>query len=236
MNRLSGWIGVVLCLFLLGPGCASRRTVTDAENQGRIVEAQALIERAAASVTAMRADSAAFDQSLDQAVAVLVFPRYFRAGYFLSASGARGVLLARDQAGFWSAPAFYSLGRVGGGIQIGVEYGALVYVILDASLLESMAQDRWQLDAQASVVAITTDERNQVSGLTDQDQALLFTDMAGLYAGVSLEGAYVDFLDQITGAYHKDSSLTPTDIVLGGRGRRDGVEALVEVLLAPPGS
>ena len=233
MKRLTRGLCVVVCLLVFGTGCATRQTVTDAQSQKRNAEAQELIDRAAASVTTLRAESPAFDQCLDKAVAVLVFPRYFRAGYFLSASGARGVFLARDQAGFWSAPAFYSLGRVGGGIQIGVEYGTLVYVIFDESLIQDVAQDRWQLDAQASVVAITTDERNQVSGLTDQDQALLFTDMAGLYAGVSLEGAYVDFHDQINGSYHQDNSLTPTDIVLGGRGRHDGADTLVEALLTP---
>lgn len=225
-------IRAVLFILLLAmlSGCASKSTSVDGHGATQTA-AEKLVVRAADSIQTMRAESDWMDTALEDAEAVLIFPGYFRIGYLASAGGAKGVLMVRDKAGFWSGPAFYSMGQLGGGLQIGVEYGSIVYVIHDPELIADVAQSRWQLDAQASVVAISTDRRHQATEMTENLGAVLFTDMDGLFAGVSLDGAYVDTWDAGMAEFH-GTGVTVEDALQGGAVDKDETQELLEALLS----
>lgn len=211
------------------PSTASMVTMAGSPQWSRV---NTLVIDAAEAVMTMRAESEWFDKAVEDAEAVLVFPNYFRLAYLGSVGGARGLLMVRDEAGFWTGPAFYSLGEVGGGLQIGLEYGAMVYVINDPYLVPEVAKARWQLDAEATVVVLATDRRHQTTELTEDNKALLFTDMDGLFAGAVLDGAFVDVWQAANTAFH-GSALSGEDILLSGKGKKNGAELLSEALYAP---
>ena len=221
---------VVIALLLMAGCAASNPANTAAPAPKAATDAERPVERAAVSIREMRTQSEWMDDAIEDAEAVLVFPRYVRIGYFGSVAGAKGVLMVRDKAGFWSGPAFYSLGQLGGGLQIGLEYGSIVYVIRDASLIPDLAQPRWQLDALASVAVITTERGHVVTDMTENLRAVLFTDMDGLFAGVSLDGAYVDLWQTGMEEYHGDG-VSGEDVLLAGEGRQGEAQSLVEALL-----
>jgi len=57
---------------------------------------------------------------LKDAKGVLIYPQVLKAGFIFGGSGGTGVLLSRDgKTGEWSNPAFYTMGSVSFGLQIG---------------------------------------------------------------------------------------------------------------------
>src|SRR5258706_10099206 len=72
-----------------------------------------------------------FRDHVPDAKGVLILPRLLKGGFIFGGSGGSGVLLARDaQTGTWSYPAFYTIGSLTVGPQIGGEAAEIVLLIL----------------------------------------------------------------------------------------------------------
>src|SRR3712207_7707063 len=86
---------------------------------------QALVDRATLAVQEMFLEGG--DRIRDatallrRARATVICPRLFRAGFIFGGEGGDCLLMARDGAGSWSAPAFYTLGGGSVGFQVGVQ-------------------------------------------------------------------------------------------------------------------
>ena len=96
-------------------------------------EQQALIDKANASVERFAADPdmAWFRDNLDEAEGLMIIPTSLKGGFIIGGSGGSGVMLARQHASSeWSYPAFYTMGSVTFGLQIGGEVQEIVLVIM----------------------------------------------------------------------------------------------------------
>ncbi len=70
-------------------------------------------------------------QASIHAEGVLIFPQVIKGGFIFGASGGTGVFLARDEkTGDWSEPAFYTLGSVTFGLQIGGEAAEVIMLAM----------------------------------------------------------------------------------------------------------
>ena len=111
---MAGWV-LVLAFFaiLIQPSLAAAA----AEEQGTV-------DKALVTFRNFMADKEMewFQKNLKDAKALLIVPNLLKAGFILGGSGGSGVLVARDaKTGNWSQPAFYTVGSVTFGLQIGGE-------------------------------------------------------------------------------------------------------------------
>jgi SH3 domain-containing YSC84-like protein 1 len=148
---------------------------------------------------------------LKGAKGVLIYPQVLKAGYILGGSGGTGVLLARDsKTGEWSNPAFYTLGSVSFGLQIGGEAAEVVMLVMSQKGMDSLLTSKFKLGGDASVAL------GPVGGGAKGDVTadfLSFSKSKGLYAGLNLDGSYLSVRESINKAYYGKEA-TPMDIIV----------------------
>ncbi|PWC29783.1 lipid-binding SYLF domain-containing protein [Teichococcus aestuarii] len=178
------------------------------------VEQQALVDRSTLAVQEMLgaagpADAAHYNDAvtmLRRARAVMVCPRVFRAGFILGGQGGSCVLLARDGAGSWSSPAFYSLGSGSLGFQIGVQDAMVMMMVLTDKGLSALMDSQFKVGADASIAVATIG--GGIAGSTTAAvgaDIVTFAKTRGLYAGIALDGSLLSTRSDWNRAYYGQS-------------------------------
>lgn len=178
------------------------------------VEQQALVDRSTLAVQEMLgaagpANAAHYNDAvtmLRRARAVMVCPRVFRAGFILGGQGGSCVLLARDGAGSWSSPAFYSLGSGSLGFQIGVQDAMVMMMVLTDKGLSALMDSQFKVGADASIAVATIG--GGIAGSTTAAvgaDIVTFAKTRGLYAGIALDGSLLSTRSDWNRAYYGQS-------------------------------
>jgi len=197
-------------------------------------EAQSLIDKSKASFSDLMNDEnfSLLHTYLKNAKAVLIFPQVLKAGFFLGGSGGSGVLLVRNEAtGTWSDPAFYTLGSVTFGFQIGGEAAELVMVAVNQKAIDSLLSSSVKLGGDLSV-AVGPVGGGAKGSLTIPEIRADFVSFArskGLYAGLNLEGSVMQVRDGLNNSYY-GKSVTPKEILIGKEVSAAGANELRAVL------
>lgn len=148
---------------------------------------------------------------LKDAKGVLIYPQVLKAGFILGGSGGTGVLLARDgKTGDWSDPAFYTLGSVSFGLQIGGEAAEVVVLVMSQKGMDSLLTSKFKLGGDASVAL------GPMGGGAKGDVTadfLSFAKSKGLYAGLNLDGSQINVRESLNKAYYGKEA-TPADIIV----------------------
>lgn len=197
----------------------------------------ALIERLELSERAFRELMGSPDTKvpaalLREAEALVIFPRTLNAAWGIGGQYGRGVALRRDpKSRKWSAPAFYTLGGITIGPQIGGQAVDIVLIVVNEKGLESLLKSKSTLGADAGVaagpagrnVAVTTDLRLK-------SEIYSYSRAKGLYIGLSLKGAVVTPDKNANEAYY-GHPIEAADILLKtvGPHSRDDAGLLREV-------
>jgi lipid-binding SYLF domain-containing protein len=163
---------------------------------------------------------------LGQARGVFLVPNYGRGAALVGASGGEGLLLARSDGG-WSGPAFYDVGSISVGAQLGASGGAIAMLLMNQEALDRFRSDQsFSLGADADVTLLDYSARAQAD-LGEAD-VVLWSDAEGAFAGASLRVSDIDWdEDQNHGFY--DRSATP-EAILSGRMKSDEAESLRQKL------
>ena len=125
-----------------------------------------------------------------QGLAVLTV---FKAGFLGSVRGGSGIVVARLADGSWSAPS--AIGTAGGGFggQIGFELTDFVFILNDASAVQSFAQrGALTLGGNVSLAAGPVGRNAEAAGSASMKGVagiFSYSKTKGLFAGVSLEGS-----------------------------------------------
>jgi lipid-binding SYLF domain-containing protein len=150
-------------------------------------------------------------ENLHRAKALLIVPSLLKGGFILGGSGGSGVLVARnDRTGAWSQPAFYTLGSVTFGLQIGGEAAEVIMVARTQKALDSLYSSSFKLGGDTSVAAGPVGAGAKSNVMTD---FVSFTRSKGAYAGVSFEGAVIKTRDGWNEAYY-GKAVRPVDIMV----------------------
>lgn len=198
MRRTMMLLGVVAGFTLAAlPGAARAQS-----------ETQGLVDRATLTVQEMLTEgdpSATRDVNrlLGQARAVLICPRLFRAGFIFGGQGGDCVLTARDGAGSWSSPAFYTIGSASFGFQIGIQDAQVMMLILTNKGLNAVMDSQVKLGADASVALATIG--GGIAGATTTAvgaDIVSYARTRGLYAGISLEGSLLSSRSDFNSGYY----------------------------------
>ncbi len=191
-------------------------------------EQQALVENANASAKRFSADPdmAWFREHLDDAEGLLIIPTSIKGGFIIGGSGGSGVMLARRPDIEWSYPAFYTMGSVTFGLQIGGEVQEIVLVIMSKAGRDAMLTNEFKLGADISVAAgpVGAGAKAQTA-----DVLAFSRTKGGLYGGLNLEGAVIATREAWNRAYYGED-VRAIDILVTGTASNPGADPLRETV------
>ena len=123
------------------------------------------------------------------------------------------MLVARNEkTGKWSQPAFYTIGSVTFGLQIGGEAAEVIMMARTQRALDSLYSSSFKLGGDTSIAAGPVGAGAKSNVMTD---FVSFARTKGAYAGVSLEGAVIKTRDGWNKAYY-GKAVRPVDIIVKG--------------------
>jgi Uncharacterized conserved protein len=140
-----------------------------------------------------------FRSNVGSARGILIVPQMLRGGFIVGGSGGRGLLVAQDPAtNRWSSPAFYTVGSVSVGFQIGADASEIILLIMTERGLHAMLSTDYKLGADVAIAA------GPIGGSAKAQTAdiLAFGRSQGAYGGVSLEGAVITPQDNWNAQYY----------------------------------
>lgn len=193
-GRLAGAGLMVLVLLVFSPG-------PPAVAQEALKE-QILVEEARLTLHHFRVDPNMtwFREHLKDAKALLIVPGWYKGGFFLGGSGGKGILVAKDDStGEWSEPAFYTVGSVTLGVQIGGEKAEVIMTVMTRKALGSLHRSSFKLGGDASVAAGPVGVGTKGDLRAD---IISFTRSRGAYVGFSAEGAFLQTDEASNRAYY----------------------------------
>lgn len=138
-------------------------------------------------------DSGIPAEVLSKAECVAVVPSMLKGGFIFGGKYGRGIASCRTPKG-WSAPAFFTIAGGSFGFQIGGQAVDLVMLIMNNDGMQHLLSSQFALGADASVAAGPVGRHAE--GNTDwkmRAQVLTYSRARGVFAGVSLNGARVNF-------------------------------------------
>ncbi|MEM8799516.1 MAG: lipid-binding SYLF domain-containing protein [Pseudomonadota bacterium] len=195
-----------VCLLFTAP-LFSRPAIAAGKADG-----EALVASAYATLKSFQANPKLewFRENLPNAKAVMVIPRSIKGGFIIGGSGGSGVLLARDPATkSWSYPAFYTIGSITFGLQIGGEVSEIVLLVMTERGVDALLTTDVKLGGDVSVALgpIGTGIKAQTADI------LAYTRSKGAYGGLNLEGAVVKTRNDLNDGYYAQD-VSPADILI----------------------
>jgi lipid-binding SYLF domain-containing protein len=181
-----------------------------ASDQG---EAQGIVDKARVTFNAFMRDNnyGWLHEHLKEAKGLLIFPQVIKGGFFLGGSGGTGVLVVRNaKTGDWSEPAFYTIGSVSFGLQIGGEAAEVIMMAMSQKAIDSLFASSFKLGGDTSIALgpVGVGAKGNVTA-----DFISFAKSKGLYAGLNLEGSVVDVRDGLNKAYY-GKEVRPVEIVV----------------------
>ncbi len=216
MNKILIAVLAILALTLLG--CAT----TGQEEKGGTgtkisesdtTEAQGLVDKAKVTFNGFMADQnySWLHNNLKNAKGVLIYPQVIKGGYFLGGSGGTGILLVKDEkTGDWSQPAFYTMGSVTFGLQIGGEAAEIIMMVMTQKAIDSLFTTSVKLGGDTSAAAGPYGIGAKGDITTD---FISFAKSKGVYAGINAEGSMLRVRESLNKAYY-GKAVSPVEIIV----------------------
>jgi SH3 domain-containing YSC84-like protein 1 len=179
-------------------------------------EGRQLVDKSQLMMESLRTDQnfTDFRTLIKQAKGVFLIPELLKGAFVVGASGGTGVLLVRDEKNsHWNGPAFYTVGGVSWGLQIGAESSEMVLLLMTQRGVSSFLTNSLKLGADVGVAAGPVGFGTSVATANLSADILSFSRSKGLYAGISLHGALIATRDSLNDAYY-GKKITPTDILI----------------------
>jgi lipid-binding SYLF domain-containing protein len=201
---------IVLSLGVLHGIFATRAAADDA------TDARQLAERAKLTLeTFMQApETEGFRSLVKSAKGVFIAPMVLRGAFVVGGSGGSGVYLVRDsKSSGWVGPAFYTLGGVSFGFQIGGEASEVIFLAMTDRGVSALLKSGVKLGADVGVAVGPIGAGADASTANLSVDILTFSRSKGLYGGISLAGSVVYVRDDWNNAYY-GLNVTPTDILM----------------------
>ena len=211
---------LALCVALVGLASLAPDSRADGAT-----EAQVVVDNANRTFTHFMndPDMVWFRNNLDKAYGLLIIPILGRGGFIIGGSGGRGLLVGKDsQTGYWSQPAFYTMGSASIGLQIGGDKSEVILMVMSKNGLDALLSTKAQLGGDMSIAAgpVGTGTR---AATTD---VLAFSRSKGAFAGFTAEGSIIDPEDQRNAAYY-GKAVSPLDILIRRTVENPGATTLV---------
>lgn len=183
----------------------------DADEQAETKrEATELVRKAAATLEKMKKDDA-LKKLLSGAKGVFIIPEYGHAAAGVGARGGEGILIARREGKGWSDPAFYDVGSISVGAQLGGEGGEVAMILMSDEATKSFrSNNSFSLDAGAGLSFVDYSALSQAAIGRDVGNVVFWSDTKGAFAGVSLGATDINWDEDENRAYYGEK-INPED-------------------------
>ena len=189
-----------------------------ADAQSKEQKARQTVEKSRLTVETFQSDdifTRNYDGYLKTAKGFLIVPQMVKGAFIFGGSGGTGLLVARNEEGGWSQPAFYTIGGVSFGLQAGGQASETLIIVTNERGLNRLLNSGAKLGADISMAVGPIGEGVGTANITAD--LIVFTRNKGLYGGASVEGSVVDVRQSWNRAYFGED-LRPSDILVQGKG------------------
>lgn len=155
-------------------------------------------------------------QVLSNAIGIIIVHQ-FKAGIGIGAQGGGGVAMVKNpQTGRWSPPAFVANAEGSYGWQIGAQNADTVYLIMQEEGMNILRQSglKFGVDVRATAGPATTGGEASVDAV--KTPILVYSNQAGLFAGVAIEGGGIIPAQKNNVTYY---GLSMQEVLFGNRAR-----------------
>lgn len=223
----------VVLLTLLSTLISVRAIADDAIEAAHLVEKARMTLQNFMTVDEMQG----FRDLMKSARGVFITPQVLKGAFIFGASGGSGVFLAYDsQTGRWSDPAFYTMGEVSFGLQIGGQSSEIILLAMTTRGISAFMSNSLKLGADASIAAGSVGMGAEAATANLSADILSFSRNKGIYGGISLEGAVIATRNSLNQAFY-GKPVTPTDILIlhsvSNPQASDLVKAVTQASLTP---
>ena len=225
--RNTGFVFALLASILIAPFADAR-----AADVSDTADAQALVLKSDAVFRSFMADPnmSWFQNNVDRALGIFIVPQMLRGGFIIGGSGGSGVFLSRNpKTGTWSYPAFYTMGSVSIGFQIGADASEIVMMVMTEKGLNAMLSTEFKLGADVAVAAGPVG----ASAKAQTADVLAFGRSKGVFGGVSIEGAVIAPRSTWNNAYY-GQPVDPVDILIRNSVSNPQADQLRKAMLPRP--
>ena len=196
---------VAIALLTLCAVVPTRADQTKTEVQSRMDTATTVLHDLAATP-----DKGIPDEVYKSAKCVAVVPHMIKGAFIFGGKHGRGLATCRLPDGSWSAPAFLSISGGSWGLQAGVENIDLVMMIMTDEGARHLLENKFQVGASAYGAAgpVGRPASAGVDWKLDT-QILTYSRSKGLFAGIDLNGSWIEHdTDSTKAMYGQDLSTT----------------------------
>jgi lipid-binding SYLF domain-containing protein len=166
---------------------------------------------------------------MKRAKAIMIFPELYKGGFVIGAEGGHGILTSRGAQG-WSQPAFYDLAAGSLGLQIGGQVSEVVLTIMSDKALNAVLDNQLKFGGDMAIAVGPIGKGIGADTTTNmQADVYSFAKTAGLFGGVSFEGAGILKKDDWNHAYYGQGA-TPRGIVMENKFSNPNTQALLKSL------
>jgi len=211
-------VALMTVLVLLIAGTESVRADDQSKSQG-------IVDKAKITLNTFMSDNEFvwLQKNIKKAKGVLIYPQVLKAGFILGGSGGTGVFLAKDsKTGDWSQPAFYTVGAVSFGLQIGGEAAETMILAMTQKAVDALYTSSVKLGGDTSIALgpVGTGAKSNVMA-----DFIAFSKTKGAYAGLNLEGSVVGVRASLNKAYYGEE-VSPVQIIVEKKVSNKGSEQL----------
>lgn len=200
-------IAAILSLLILVPHNVSADDKTQARH---------LVEKARMTLEsfANAPEMGALRGLLKSAHGVFIAPQILRGAFVIGASGGSGIFFVRDKRkNDWAGPAFYTIGEVSFGFQIGGDASEVILVAMTERGVNALLSSSVKLGGDVGIAVGPVGAGAEASTANLSADIISFSRSKGLYGGISLEGAVVAVRGSLNAAYYGQST-SPSDILI----------------------
>lgn len=146
------------------------------------------------------------DEVYHSAKCIAVVPRMLKGAFIFGGEHGRGAATCKLPDGMWSAPAFFTISGGSWGLQAGAQDIDLVMMVMTDQGVQHLLENKFQIGAEASGAAGPVG-RHASAGVDWKldTQILTYSRTKGLFAGINLNGSWIEHdVDSTKALYGKD--------------------------------
>lgn len=155
-----------------------------------------------------------FRANLPAARGIAIFPAVTKGAFIVGAQGGSGVVLVRGADGSWSQPAFYNLAAGSFGLQAGFQSAEVVLLLRSQRAVNAVIRNQGKFGGDLTFAVGEMGGGIGAATTTALGADILaYSNVSGLFAGMSLEGAGIIRRNDLNQAFY-GRAVTPEAILL----------------------